>query len=171
MTRAEVALWTHALRAGGVKGYPFRRQRPVLQYVADFMCKNLNLIIEVDGSSHQWSGAAERDVIRQKRLEDAGFKVIRFTDDEVLNALEATVKRIVSTIEEIEKAGGVVIPLRSRRASPCPLGEGECPPGRRAASLETKIELLIKGSASGSAPVTRIKEWDHLQRASFHFDF
>jgi very-short-patch-repair endonuclease len=46
MTKAEACLWKYALRARQMKGYKFRRQRPVLNYVADFMCKELNLIIE-----------------------------------------------------------------------------------------------------------------------------
>ncbi len=117
MTKAEIHLWKYALRASGVKGYPFRRQRPALNYIADFMCKNINLIIEVDGASHDRPGAAERDAIRQQRLEEAGFRVIRFTDDEVLNKLESVVRKIELVIEEIEKAGGVVIPLRKRGTS------------------------------------------------------
>lgn len=89
----------------------------MLNYIADFMCKNLNLIIEVDGASHDLPGAAERDAIRQQRLEEAGFRVIRFTDDEVLNKMECVVRKIESVIEEIEKEGGVVIPLRKRGTS------------------------------------------------------
>lgn len=50
MTKAEVCLWKYVLRAGQMNGYKFRRQRPVLNYIADFMCKELRLIIEVDGS-------------------------------------------------------------------------------------------------------------------------
>lgn len=56
-----------------LKGYQFRRQRPVLQYIADFMCKELKLIIEVDGITHQWEETAQKDEVRQKKLEDAGF--------------------------------------------------------------------------------------------------
>lgn len=48
MTKAEACLWKYVLRAGKMKGYGFRRQRPVLSYIADFMCKELMLIIEVD---------------------------------------------------------------------------------------------------------------------------
>jgi len=54
MTKAEACLWKYALRARSMKGCQFRRQRPVLQYIADFMCKELKLIIEVDGSSHHY---------------------------------------------------------------------------------------------------------------------
>lgn len=48
MTKAEACLWKYVLRASKLKGYGFRRQRPVLHYIADFMCKPLMLIIEVD---------------------------------------------------------------------------------------------------------------------------
>ena len=51
MTKAEACLWKYALRAGIRKSYGFRRQRPVLNFIADFMCKELMLIIEVDGVS------------------------------------------------------------------------------------------------------------------------
>ena len=121
MTKAEVYLWKFVLRASGVKGYPFRRQRPVLEYIADFMCKNLNLIIEVDGESHSWPGVPERDAIRQKRLEEAGFRVIRFTNEEVLSDLDGVAKRIEIVIGEIERAGGVVIPpWRGKPPPPAP---------------------------------------------------
>jgi very-short-patch-repair endonuclease len=96
-------------------GYPFRRQRPILQYIVDFWCKNLNLIIEVDGASHDRDGASERDAVRQKKLEELGFKVIRFRDEEVLEDSDGVVSRIGETIREIERVGGVVIPLKDRR--------------------------------------------------------
>jgi very-short-patch-repair endonuclease len=52
MTKAEACLWKYALKAGKMRGYGFRKQRPVLNYIADFMCIELNLIIEVDGGIH-----------------------------------------------------------------------------------------------------------------------
>lgn len=52
-TPAEIRLWTKLLHAKKMKGYQFLRQRPVLNYIADFMCKELKLIIEVDGESHE----------------------------------------------------------------------------------------------------------------------
>ena len=80
MTRAEVCLWKYVLRASRLNGYAFHRQRPVLRYIADFMCKELMLVIEADGLSHQWEGAVERDAVRQKHSEEAGFTVLRFDD-------------------------------------------------------------------------------------------
>jgi len=72
-----------------MKGFQFRRQRSVLNYISDFMCKELMLVIEVDGISHHSEEAIKKDEIRQKTLEAAGFTVGRFTDDEVLNNINA----------------------------------------------------------------------------------
>ena len=85
MTKAEACLWKYVLRAGLMKGYTFRRQRPVLNYVVDFMCKELKLIIEVDGVTHYDEHNRQKDDKRQKELELAGFTVLRFNDSEVLN--------------------------------------------------------------------------------------
>lgn len=79
MTKGEACLWKYALKSKQT-GYTFNRQRPVLQYIADFMCKELKLIIEVDGYTHLLEDVVKNDVIRQKKLEEAGFKVIRFKD-------------------------------------------------------------------------------------------
>ena len=120
MTRAEVVLWVELLRASQMMGYPFRRQRPILGFVVDFMCKNLNLVIEVDGESHDWPGAEERDAWRQRMIEETGFKVIRFRNEEVFTNLSRVRMLIEEAIREIEVAGGVVIPKRvpSKRVLP-----------------------------------------------------
>ena len=72
MTKAEACLWKYVLRAGTMKGFQFRRQRPVLNYIADFMCKELMLVVEVDGSIHQLEEIIKTDGVRQKALEEAG---------------------------------------------------------------------------------------------------
>lgn len=89
-------------RARKMKGYPFRRQRPVLKYIADFMCKELKLIIEVDGITHQYQGAQERDAARQNVLGKAGFTVLRFEDAEVLNDINFVYTEIENWIESQE---------------------------------------------------------------------
>lgn len=100
MTKAEACLWKYILRAGQLKGFPFRRQRPVLNYIADFLCKELKLIIEVDGITHQWEDAIKKDEIRQKALESAGFTVLRFSDEEVLNNIQAVFNYLEDWIEK-----------------------------------------------------------------------
>ena len=100
MTKAEACLWKYVLRAKQMKGYQFRRQRPVLNYIADFMCKELWLIIEVDGITHQWEETIKKDKKRQRDLESGGFTVLRFTDNEILKSIHI----VQSTLEEwIEK--------------------------------------------------------------------
>ena len=103
MTKAEACLWKYVLRAGKMKGYGFRRQRPVLNYIADFMCKELMLVIEVDGSIHELEEIRKNDEQRQKALEEAGFTVMRFTNHEVLT----NIQWVQSCLEEwIEKKLG-----------------------------------------------------------------
>jgi len=96
MTKAEACLWKYALRAGNMKGYTFRRQRPVLNYIVDFICLDLKLVIEVDGYTHLLEETAEKDEFKQKSLENEGYLVIRFTDNEVLTGI----KQIINLIEQ-----------------------------------------------------------------------
>jgi len=115
MTKAEACLWKYVLRAGMMEGYGFNRQRPILNYIADFFCKRLSLVVEVDGMSHSAEGARLRDEIRQKALEGAGFKVVRFSDGDVLNNIEGVRKALELCIEEREKELGLSSPLPSQR--------------------------------------------------------
>ena len=114
MTKAEACLWKYVLKAGGMKGFNFRRQRPVLNYIADFMCKDLWLIIEVDGISHSYEEVTEKDKIRQENLEKAGFTVIRFTDEEVLKHINAVRSEIENIVSKIMAEKGVVPRVRMR---------------------------------------------------------
>ncbi|MNK38466.1 hypothetical protein D3C87_570570 [compost metagenome] len=99
MTKAEACMWKFVLGARQMQGYQFRRQRPVLNYIADFLCKDLMLIIEVDGLTHDWEQVAKNDAVRQARLEEIGFEVLRFSDDEVLNDIENVIRTIENYIE------------------------------------------------------------------------
>lgn len=83
-TKAEVRLWCEVL-SNSQTGYPFLRQRPILNYIADFQCKDLKLIIEVDGYSHNFK--TEEDLERDKKLADLGFTTLRFSDKEVMEEL------------------------------------------------------------------------------------
>ena len=102
MTKAEACLWKFVLQGRRMKGFQFRRQRPVLIYIADFMCKELNLIIEVDGVTHTYEQVAKNDLVRQKKLEDAGFTVLRFTNEEVLTNIDRVRQVIESWIDSQE---------------------------------------------------------------------
>lgn len=102
MTKAEACLWKYALRAKQT-GYTFNRQRPVLNYIADFMCKELKLIIEADGYTHTLPDVIKNDKIRQQKLEEAGFKVIRFKDEEILKEINRVKEIILNTLTDLKK--------------------------------------------------------------------
>jgi len=105
-TKAEACLWKYVLRAGQMKGYTFRRQRPVLSYIADFMCKPLKLIIELDGGIHRDELVSANDAIRQKRLEEAGFTVLRFENMLILQRVGEVRMIIERWIEDYEALKG-----------------------------------------------------------------
>lgn len=101
MTKAEACLWKYLLKARKLDGYSFSRQRPVDSYIADFMCKELKLIIEVDGNTHNFENIYQKDQERQRDLEELGFKVIRFNDIEVLKNIEGVRQEILNVIAEL----------------------------------------------------------------------
>ena len=107
MTKAEACLWKYVLKAGGMKGFTFRRQRPVLNYIADFMCMELFLIIEVDGITHSYETVSKQDARRQADLEKAGFTLIRFSDEEVLNSISSVYAVIEDMVSKIMVEKGI----------------------------------------------------------------
>ena len=102
MTKAEACLWKYVLKARNMDGYQFRRQRPVLDYIADFMCKELMLIIEVDGITHHFNDTFLNDQKRQKELEEYGFTILRFKDEDVLKNIEGVRFEIFNVIERLK---------------------------------------------------------------------
>jgi very-short-patch-repair endonuclease len=90
-TDAETALWNR-IRNRQIDGQKFVRQEPIGGYVCDFVCRERRVIIEVDGGQHSESAA---DTIRDARLTEEGFKVLRFWNNDVLGNLEG----VLSTIQ------------------------------------------------------------------------
>lgn len=102
MTKAEACLWKYALRAGMMKGYTFNRQRPIENFIVDFACKKLKLVIEVDGYSHMLEETILKDKKKQQAIEKSGFTMLRFTDEEVLKHITQVKQNIWDKIEELE---------------------------------------------------------------------
>ena len=96
-TLSEVLLW-QKIRAGSMMGYKFNRQKPLGSYIVDFYCKALNLVIEIDGSSHDYMH--KKDMIRQKELEKLGLKFLRFTDLQVKKDMNNVLRAIETWIDE-----------------------------------------------------------------------
>jgi len=103
MTKAEACLWKFALRSGSLSNWQFRRQRPIWNYIADFMCKDLLLVIEVDGFTHLLEETIEKDNRKEKDLESVGFKIIRFSDNEVLKDIENVIRSLEYWCEKRRK--------------------------------------------------------------------
>ncbi|NJN74157.1 MAG: endonuclease domain-containing protein [Limnothrix sp. RL_2_0] len=95
MTAAEKKLWFEYLRRFPLKVY---RQRPIDHYIVDFFCAKLKLVIEVDGDTHFTEAAQEYDQIRSEILQGYGLKVLRFTNDEVLQNFAAVCSKIEANI-------------------------------------------------------------------------
>lgn len=93
-TKAEAFLW-EKLRANKI-GVKFRQQHIIDQYIVDFACLKEGLIIEVDGAFHNQQ--KEEDQIRTVLLESLGYKVIRFSNEEVLNDIESVLTQIKNEI-------------------------------------------------------------------------
>ena len=99
-TEAERLLW-HYLKEKKI-GYKFRRQHIVGEYITDFINLKHKLIIEVDGKYHQEVEQVKKDAQRTQYLEQKGYTVIRFTNEEIFNHMEDVIKKIKETIMAID---------------------------------------------------------------------
>jgi very-short-patch-repair endonuclease len=98
-TNTERILWELVLRKSQVLGVKFQRQRPVDVYIADFMCLPLGIIIEADGITHEWDKTIIKDAIRNRRLIELGYKILRFTDDEILDDFSRVKNQIIDFVD------------------------------------------------------------------------
>mgnify|MGYP000886342203 FL=1 len=87
MTKSEACMWKYLLSGGQMMGYKFRRQRPIDNYIVDFICLPLKLIIEVDGITHEIDENIIRDEKRDEKLSELGYTTLRFSSWEVLNRI------------------------------------------------------------------------------------
>lgn len=111
-TNAEQLLW--GLIRGKVMGVKFRRQHPIDPYIVDFYCNSANLVIELDGSQHAEDTVKLYDEKRTRFLEENGYRVIRFWNNDVLNKTDAVLEKIYQELSP---------PPKSKISSP-PSGRG-----------------------------------------------
>lgn len=97
-TEAEDLLW-QVFKGKQLDGFKFRRQHIIGSFIADFICLKKNLIIEIDGLIHQLPENKTSDQNRTKWLEKEGYRVIRFTNDQVLGNLDKVIERIKHELE------------------------------------------------------------------------
>jgi len=99
MSDAEQAMW-HFLRGRQISGLKFRRQHPFADYILDFVCPEIKLVIEVDGGQHELQ--AKYDENRTQQLQAAGFRVLRFWNNEVLKEKESVKEKIWLIVQELQ---------------------------------------------------------------------
>jgi ATP-dependent DNA helicase RecQ len=97
-TPAEATLWRY-LRNRNLK-YKFRRQHPIDFFIIDFYCAEAKLLIEIDGDSHLVKEQMEYDKARTGYLEERGYKVIRFTNNDVRYNINAVADEIIKAVEK-----------------------------------------------------------------------
>ena len=95
---SEALLWLQ-LKNKKLRGYQFNRQKPILNYIVDFYCKKLKLVIEIDGKTHT---DLDKDLLRQKDIEKLGLNFIRFKDNDIKNNIEGVMKALEKWIVEFE---------------------------------------------------------------------
>ncbi len=89
-------MW-RVLRNRQLGGYKFYRQAPVGSYIADFCCRSKRLIIEIDGGVHV--DREEQDEEREKALRELNYRIIRFTNDQVMDDLDQVVEEILISLK------------------------------------------------------------------------
>ena len=97
MTNCESLLWER-LRRKQILGLRFRSQHPIDIFIADFYCHKARLVIEIDGEIHE--GQIDYDDGREAEIEKYDIKVIRFTNDEVINDIDGVVNKITEVVKE-----------------------------------------------------------------------
>jgi very-short-patch-repair endonuclease len=102
-TNAERKLWWK-LRELNARGYHFRRQVPFRSYILDFAEHCTRVVIELDGEQHGFGSHRVRDQAREGFLAGEGYRVLRFSNEEVYRHIDAVVEGIVRTIEGRRRA-------------------------------------------------------------------
>jgi len=92
-TLGEVLLWNE-LKNKQFYGYDFHRQKPLLNYIVDLYCYELELVIEIDGLYHNWEEQDNRDDLRDNELNGYGLTILRFTEQEVRKNMQDVLRTI-----------------------------------------------------------------------------
>jgi very-short-patch-repair endonuclease len=93
LTPQEVKIWNH-LRSWRKRGFHFRRQAPRKGYIVDFVCLKYGLVVEIDGGQHNFEINSGKDAERDGKLARAGFRVLRFWNNDVDQNLDGVLQTI-----------------------------------------------------------------------------
>lgn len=93
MTQAEIAMW-EVLKNKKFNNYKFRRQHPIQNFIVDFYCHELKLIVEIDGKYHDSEVQKNKDLNRTELLQFQGLREIRFSNEEIVNDMYLVLKKL-----------------------------------------------------------------------------
>ncbi len=145
-TLAENVLW-HLLRDRQLDGYKFRRQHIIGSYIADFVCLSKNIIIEVDGLIHQIPENKINDAQRTIELNQLGFTVIRFTNEEITGNTDIVLNTIVNKLNQTtsKESYSNNPPLEGREAFPSGGGGAVISTDHECFTAEEALDKLNNG--------------------------
>ncbi len=123
-TIAEKILWDE-LKGKKLQDYKFRRQHIITHYIADFICLSKKLIIEVDGLIHQLPDNIISDIQRTESLNNSGFEVMRFNNEEITNDIENVISKIIEKLQSLPSFKFKDDMKSSQQSSPFPPPSGE----------------------------------------------
>ena len=98
MTKEEVKLW-NIVRASRFHGYKFKRQVLIGNYIADFVCEDKKLIIEIDGGQHNKEKNIQYDLKRTAYMKNNGYKVLRFWNTDIRDNIDGVCSEILKELE------------------------------------------------------------------------
>lgn len=113
-TEPEKRLW-RSLSNSQLSGFKFRRQAVVSRYIADFLCPQKRLVVEIDGDTHD----ADHDSKRDQQLRRLGYETLRFSNDDVMKNVEGVLERILDHLQKLDQPDGY-----APHPNPSPEGEG-----------------------------------------------
>jgi leucyl-tRNA synthetase len=124
-TKAEDILWQELRDYKLGAELKFRRQHSIDAFIVDFICIPKRLIVEVDGGYHETDDQKAYDEERTKRLNELGFEVIRFTNDEVINNTKQVLKTIAKKTVEFDQNNIKLPEINQQSQTGAPLSPGE----------------------------------------------
>ena len=154
-TEAESLLWS-VLGGKGIGGEKFRRQHVIGQYIADFVCLNKGLVVELDGHHHSLPPFCEDDAVRTEYLNKEGYCVIRFTNEQVIHYLDNTLEQIRAALQ--------TPPLGGRGAGISVLSFGDM---STLSFHATKVYNTLEGGALIVHDAETKKQIDYLKNFGF----